>query len=285
MALQGLGDLARLLGALAGVLLEAAQHDVLELLADLGPERARRLRDLVDDAVEDRLDLAREGRLADEALVEDDAERVDVGAAVEGPRGDLLGREVGHGPHERAGLGQARLGRGVGEAEVHHADAHARAALLARHHDVGGLDVAVDDSPRVAVVEGLGDLDADVHDLAEAQRLVADQAQQGRPADERHDEEERALVPAEVVDRHDRRVVHLGDELGLALEALLELGRQVARGDELDGDLAVEQRIARAVDDAHAAAPELPEDLVAVGELRADHPVPASAGSRGLRRG
>ena len=31
-----------------------------------------------------------------------------------------------------------------------------------------------------------------------------------------------------------------------------------------------EQRVARAVDDAHAAAPELPEDLVAVGELRAD---------------
>ena len=64
MALQGLGDLARLLRALARVLLEAAQDDVLELLADLGPERARRLRDLVDDAVEDRLDLAREGRLA-----------------------------------------------------------------------------------------------------------------------------------------------------------------------------------------------------------------------------
>ena len=160
-----------------------------------------------------------------------------------------------------------------------------RAALLARDHDVGGLDVAVNDAARVAVVEGLGDLDADVHDLAEAQRLVADQAQQGRPADERHDEEERALVAAEVVDRHDRRVIHLGDDLRLALEALLELRGQVARGDELDGDLAVEQRVARAVDDAHAAAPELPEDLVAVGELRADHRTLPTAGSRGLRRG
>ena len=87
------------------------------------PERARRLRDLVDDAVEDRLDLAGEGRLADEALVEHDAERVDVGAAVEGPRGDLLGREVGDGADERARLGQTRLGRRVREAEVH--DAHA----------------------------------------------------------------------------------------------------------------------------------------------------------------
>ena len=116
VAPQGLGDLARLLGALARVLLEAAQDDVLELLADLGPERPRRLRDLVDDAVEDRLDLAREGRLADEALVEDDAERVDVGAAVEGARGDLLGGEVGDRADERArswsGATRSRRGRG-----------------------------------------------------------------------------------------------------------------------------------------------------------------------------
>ena len=127
-------------------------------------------------------------------------------------------------PTSVPGLGQARLGGRVREAEVHHADAHARAAFLARDHDVGRLDVAVDDAARVAVVEGLGDLDPDVDDLAEAQRLVADQAQQGRPADQRHDEEERALVPAEVVDRDDGRVVHLGDDLRLALEALLELG-------------------------------------------------------------
>ena len=40
VALQGLGDLAGLLGALARVLLEAAQDDVLQLLADLGA-RAR----------------------------------------------------------------------------------------------------------------------------------------------------------------------------------------------------------------------------------------------------
>ena len=99
-------------------------------------------------------------------------------------------------------------------------------ALLARDHDVGGLDVAVDDAARVAVVEGVGDLDADVDDVAQAQRLVADQAQQVRAADERHDEEERALVPAEVVDRDDGRVVHLRDDLGFALEALLELRRR-----------------------------------------------------------
>ena len=126
VAAEGLGDLAGLLRPLGRVLLEAAQDDVLELLADLGAERARRLRDLVDDAVEDRLDLAGERRLADEALVEDDAERVDVRAAVEGARGDLLGREVRDRADERARLRQPRLGRRVREAEVHDADADGR---------------------------------------------------------------------------------------------------------------------------------------------------------------
>ena len=44
----------------------------------------------MDDAVEDRLDFSRERRLADEALIEDHAERIDVGASVEGAGGDLL---------------------------------------------------------------------------------------------------------------------------------------------------------------------------------------------------
>ena len=60
----------------------------------------------------------------------------------------------------------------AGEAEVHDAHADAR-AFFARDHDVLGLDVAVDDAARVAVVEGVGDLDADVEDVAEPSGLVA----------------------------------------------------------------------------------------------------------------
>ena len=55
----------------------------------------------------------------------------------------------------------------------------------------------------------------------------ADQARQVRSADDRHHEEERALVPPEVVDRDDGGVVHLRDDLRLALEALLGLGGEI----------------------------------------------------------
>ena len=233
------------------------------------------------DPIQDRLDLAREWRLADETFVEDHAQRIDVGSPVEGPRGDLLGRKVGDGSHERAGLGQARFGRRVRQTEVHHADADG-CAFFPGDHDVGRLDVPVHDTARVAVVQSVGDLNPDVHDVAQTQRLVAQQPEQIGPADDGHDEEERAVGTSQVVDRDDRRVIHLGHELRFALEALFELGREVSRRDQLDGDLAIEQRIAGLVDDAHAAATELGDQLVAVRETGSDQGAFTKMRSRGV---
>ena len=54
-----------------------------------------------------------------------------------------------------------------------------------------------------------------------------------------------------------------GDSLGLALEAGQPVGvGGHALGQDLDGDLAIELRIPRAVDLAHAAGAEGREDLV-----------------------
>ena len=51
MAAQGLRDVAGLLRALRGVLLQAMEDDLLQFFPDLGAERAGRLRDFMDDAV------------------------------------------------------------------------------------------------------------------------------------------------------------------------------------------------------------------------------------------
>jgi hypothetical protein len=264
------GEVPGALRPLLGILREALENGGLQLLADVGPERPHRLRQLVDDAIEDGLHLAREGRLAGEAFVEHRSERIYVRAPVEGPRGDLLGAEIYDRPDERPGLRETVLGRREREAEVHHARPDL-ARVVARGHDVLGLDVAVDDAAGVAVVERVGDLRPDVEDVAEAQRALAEELPEVRGRQHRHDEEERPLVAAEVVDRHDGRMVHLRDDLSLALEAFLGVLREVPGRDELDGDVAVQDRVLRPVDDAHPAAPQLREDLVAVGELRSDH--------------
>ncbi len=164
VAAQRVGDLPGPLGPLARVFLQALEHDVLQLFPHVSPEGPRRLRHLVDDPVEDRLDLAGERRLPGEALVEDRPQRINVGTPVEGAGADLLGGKVGDGPDEGPGLRQPALRRRVGETEVHHADPDT--PLLPRHHDVLGLDVAVNDTARVAVFQCVGGLDPDVEDLA-----------------------------------------------------------------------------------------------------------------------
>jgi hypothetical protein len=275
VAPQRLGHVARARRPLRRLLLEAAEDDRLELLVDVRPQGARRLRQLVHDPVEDGLRVPVEGRRARHALVQHHAERVDVRAAVHLARHHLLGAQVGERSHEGAALREPALGGGAREAEVHHP--HPQPGGLLRDHDVVRLDVAVDDALGVAVLERLGDLDGDLHDLAEGRAPAPELVQVGA-LDQGHHEEQRPLVASQVVERDDRGVVHLRDHLRLPLEALLGLGAQQRGRDQLDRDVTVEQRVARPVDDPHSAAAELGCDLVAVGQPAADHLASSGAG-------
>ena len=139
----------------------------------------------------------------------------------------------------------------LGEAEVEDLD-----VAVVGHEDVVGLEVAVDDALAVRGGEAPRDLERPVDRLLlrhgravelAAQRLALEQLGHGVGD---------AVVRAEVVDREDVRMRERGDGLGLALEARERVGvRGQLRGEDLDGDLAVELRVARAVDLAHPPAP------------------------------
>ena len=82
------------------------------------------------------------------------------------------------------------------------------------------------------------------------------------------DEVHREVVPPvddpDIVDVDDVRVVEVGRRAGLALEPLDGLLRPLFLVEEhLDRDLALELRVLRAVDDAHPAAAQLGDDVVA----------------------
>ena len=109
--------------------------------------------------------VAKEWVRARGKLVQHDAERKDVRTGIELGAEHLLGRHVGRCAEPRAGLGQQ--GRGLiagarwpihllGQAEVH--DLH---MALRRQHDVGRLEIAMDDAPAVGGVEGLSQLVGD----------------------------------------------------------------------------------------------------------------------------
>ena len=130
--------------------------------------------------------------------------------------------------------------------------------------NVGRLQVAVDDAPRV----GLGHRATERHHHRRRRsrwlRLAVDELGEAAPGDEFQGEVRQAVVVAVLVDLDDPRVLDLGDGAGLDVEP----GDLVVRGvrpgqDHLQGDQAIEPDVPGLVDDAHAAPADFRDDLVA----------------------
>ena len=212
------------------------------------------------DLVEDRHDaLGVEWARAAHQLVEHGRGAEEVAAPVDDLAPHLLGRHVLRRPHHHA------RARDVAHGEAGHAEVHDLHPALPREEDVGGLDVAVHDAHLVRVGEALED-GGDDGDLAlEAQgRRGAHGLEEVVPAEELHGDVGRAVgVVAEVEDGDHVGMHHARDGARLALEAVLLLRVPRDLGEHhLEGDVPLEQRVARVVHDAHRARPQAPEDLV-----------------------
>ena len=132
----------------------------------------------------------------------------------------------------------------------------------------------MDETPRVRRVERVGDLARDRDGAGRPERpLPARAAPEVAPVDVAHRDEQAPVGLARLVDRDDVRVVEARREPRLPEEPLAELlvvGE--ARAQQLQGDGALEPRIERAVDLAHAATADEPLDRVAGDELTRRNP-------------
>ena len=179
----------------------------------------RRRLDVVDLVHHRRLHLRVEQRPAGDQVVEHGAERVDVGAAVDGAAVELLGRHVG----ERADAVDLRH---VG-AEVQHAaevaDLDVGDDPVGQHREqVRRLDVAVDQSLAIDVAERHRALEADLDDQLEREQLVGAAVRAQRAAgDVLHDQVRRDGVGHRVEDLDDVRVLQPADERRLGGEEAL----------------------------------------------------------------
>ena len=287
---EGAAQLGGALGAVAGLEREGGGEDQAEV--------GRRVAAVVD--LVQRAQWLDPRELAGEQLVEGDAEAEHVEALVGGGEAGLEREVAGRADRQAHRGAAARLGDeagGVavalgdaGEAEVDQLDAHGVTVL--GEHDVAGLDVAMDEALAVDRVEGVGDLDPDLDDLPPRQRARGDQALAEVRAGEQLEGHVQVPAPAVVglviaavgEHPHDRRVLHVGQHLGLADEAALQL--VVVAAQQLDRHDRAQLLVAGAGHHRLAAGADRLEQDEAVAEAgaRGDPAVGARRRAQGRRR-
>ena len=262
-----------LLGRLVAVfrvLGQRAQRHHVDVLGNLVPELGRRhghLGQMLHRDLERR--VAGERDLAGQHLVQDDPDRVDVGALVDRGSLRLLGRQVLRGADDRADLRHLARAR-AGDAEVGHLQ-----AAVGVHDDVVRLDVAVDDPVPVCIADRGQDLARVVDRDPDRRRPPADDQLLERPPREiLHRDVVRPLGLAAVVDGDDVRVREPRSVLRLAPEALDE---RVVGGvpvvEDLDRDAPAELLVLGEIDVRHPAGAQLADDPVAPVEDGVDQRV------------
>ncbi len=198
------------------------------------------------------------GRLTAQHLEEDHSKGIDVRTPVDRLALGLLRAHVG-GCADDGAAGRASLGFGEFD------DTKIRNVGFVKpvEKDVARLQVAVDDSFGVCLVQTWGEALNDPGCLLDRYRALADAVGKRAAGHVAHDEIRLAVFLAEVVDRHDGRVLQHSDGFGLAFEtnAELRIMEHFARQD-FDRHLALEARVVSLIDGCHATAAKLGFDFI-----------------------
>ena len=251
---DGLDELGAARVAVLGNLVERPREHRVERVrqprAPLAHARRRRF-----EMPEDHRRLRRTGerRLAGEALEQDAAERVEIGAGVRAAGAQRLGRHVQRGPGDLARCGQLVVRGLLREAEV--TQVH---VIALRQECVGRLHVTVDEPALMGGVQRGGELRHQrERPLGRERPFGREQPLEVDAVDVAHGDVELAADVARLIDRDDARVVDRGRRARLPQEAGAErLVVAEPRRQDLQRDLATEPHVGRAVDHPHAAATE-----------------------------
>jgi len=170
------GELAGSRKALGWLFAETAHHDGIERSGQVWPTTARTLGLRGEDLRADLSDrVGRERRLPNEKLVEGDAERPYVGTAIDRARfAHLLGRHIERRAHEgrRAREGCTCRAARLRDAEVEDLDRR-NPVGASDEKNVGGLQIAMNDSDRVRLGNRVAGLDDDVDHLGGRKRAAS----------------------------------------------------------------------------------------------------------------
>ncbi|GAA3028793.1 hypothetical protein GCM10017559_64070 [Streptosporangium longisporum] len=174
---------------------------------------------------------------------------------------------VAGGADHHAGLGEARVALGLGDAEV----GEDHPAALGDQH-VAGLDVAVEHPLRVGRAQRPQQVGPDLGDQARRERtLLLDHLLQGARLDELHDDPGAAVLDDGVVDGGDRGVADAGGRTTLADHPFPKFGalRLAEPGlltDLLDRHLTAEGTVVGPPHGAHRPPADWRDQLITVRE-------------------
>ncbi|MFY9725651.1 MAG: hypothetical protein WAJ87_09160, partial [Bryobacteraceae bacterium] len=199
-----------------------------------------------------------------EQFIVNGAECPDVAPRVDFLAGELLRRHIKHAANQEPSLGEARraVAREAGDSEIHHLN-----RSIVEHHDVGGLDVAMDDPVLMGALQALGGLRHDAHPFQQRQRT-------GRAYDVLkivafqvfHHDIEGTVVLAELMNGDDVLVVEIPGGCSLFAETRQAAGVAFRRKD-LDGYLAAHGGVESKQNLAEPAPSEFAADLVFADSL------------------
>ncbi len=258
--------------------------DVVEIAGKFaGPARRRRGRlgrrapaqrlarsgrlDRLDDAqdVGHRTPAKVERRRAGEQLVEHDAERVDVGRRRDLVAQDLLRRRVGRRERSEGGLRLPVVASERVVEDLRQPEVHELGFAFGGDEHIRRLDVAVHDQLAVRVGHRAADLqeERDARPRIEAvSRGIGDERLAGHVL---HHEEGFAVGGDAAIEQpRDVRVRERRQDLALAAKVGFEIGRRHGAPDHLQRDVVAVLPVGAPREEhrAHAAAAELPHDLV-----------------------
>ena len=151
-------------------------------------------------------------------FIQHHAERPDIGAPIHIAASELFRRHVAGGSDRGSRLGQPRDSRTQRQPEIQDAG-----VPLGVHDDVVALDIAMDDSHLVRLVQAAGDLEADIDRLANGQRPPGDLSQQRLALQVCHGDKGLALDFFHVIDRANVWMPDHGGRLRLIDQSLAVL--------------------------------------------------------------
>ena len=151
--------------ALRGRLRQRFFHDALESEGNAAPQARHRIGILVGYRINNRIGIVSLKRKpAGQHLVKHYAERPEIRPPVKYLAGRLLGRHV-----RRGSQGKLVTRYPAAAGQISQAKVHDHGLAFVRQHDVGALDVSMNDGVFVRFLESLGHLDNDVERLVDAE--------------------------------------------------------------------------------------------------------------------